>query len=75
MTNYFLYSEQLRKRSVVTDTCCFAFTPRILSLHGSQTVRRDALVHRFNFPRASLKSKLSTVLFNESIRGQIIAIL
>jgi len=31
----------------------------------SQTVRRDALVRRFNFPRASHKSKLSAVLFNE----------
>ena len=26
--------------------------------HGSQTVRRDALVRRFDFPRASHKSKI-----------------
>jgi len=28
-------------------------------------VRRDALVHRFNFAKASHKSNLSAVLFNE----------
>jgi len=37
----------------------------IPSTRGSQTVRRDALVGRFNFTRASHKSKLSAVLFIE----------
>jgi len=33
--------------------------------NGSQTVRRDALVRPFNFPRASHKSKFTAVLFIE----------
>ena len=42
--------------------------PRTPSFHGSQTMRRDALVRHFNFPRASHKSKISAVLFHEQIR-------
>jgi len=38
-------------------------------IHGSETVRR------FNFPRASDKSKLSAVLCNDLIRVKINAIL
>jgi len=36
-----------------------------LEVHGSQTMRRETLMRRFNFPRASHKRKLSAVLLIE----------
>jgi len=43
-------------------------------LHGSQTVRRDALVGRFHILRALHKSQL-TVLFDELIIVKFCAVL
>jgi len=43
--------------------------------HGSQTVRRDALVRPFNFPRASHKSKFTAVLFIELITVKFSAVI
>jgi len=60
---------------------CFFFIPEVkiepsvVYSHGSQTMRRDALVRRFNFPRASHKIIFSAVLFNELTRVKISAVL